>query len=358
VGMTEPNVRSRDGCADTSRIVNCHVHTFTIDHVPDRFVRFGLMGVLRIETVRRLFAALGRLLPSRLLGERLARFMQFAEVANLSSQRGIFEHLRGFYPSSTRFVVLPMDMTFMGAGPPRRDIDDQHDELLRLADDVGDALIPFCAVDPRWPDVLARVQGLVERGCRGIKLYPALGYLPTDERLFPVYEFAQERGLPVIAHCSPGGIRARGLNHAQAAALCHPEHYRAVAEAFPRLRACLAHYGGYPEWQAYRRKNRRARPQPTWVSVISDLLCTYDNIYADVSYTMFRFQEFVPILKILLTNERLRERVLFGSDYYMVELEEATEREVSIEIRAALGEELFAQIAERNPLRWLGAAAE
>lgn len=345
---------ARGGCDDPSRIVNCHVHTFTIDHVPERFVRFGLMRALRVRGVRRLLATLGTVLPSRVLGERVSRFMQFAEVAHLRSQREIFEHLRGFYPSGTRFVVLPMDLTFMGAGAPRRPIDAQHEELLELAAAEGGAVIPFCHVDPRWDDAGDRVRRLVERGCRGVKLYPALGYLPTDERLQPVYAFTQEAGVPVITHCSPGGIRARGLTHAQAAELCHPRHYRAVAEAFPQLRICLAHYGGYQEWAAYRRKNRGARLDPTWVSAISDLMCTHDHVYADISYTMFRFQEFVPILKILLVNPRIRDRVLFGSDAYMVELEAATEREVSIEIRAALGEELFARIAEENPLRWLG----
>ena len=49
--------------------------------------------------------------------------------------------------------------------------------------------------------------------------------------------------------------------------------------------------------------------------------------------------------------------MLFGSDAYMVELEALTEREVSIELRAALGEELFAQIAEVNPARYLGERA-
>lgn len=343
------------GCPDPSRIVNCHVHTFTIDHVPEDFVRFGGMRALRVPLVRRLLGWLSRLIPSRLLGERVARLLRFAEVANVASQREVFEHLRGFYPPQTRFVVLPMDMTHMGAGAPRRTIDEQHAELLELAASHAPQVIPFCAVDPRASDPLGRVRELVAAGCRGIKLYPALGYFPTDERLRDVYAFAQEASIPVISHCSSGGIRARGLTRSAAAAFCHPEHFRALAREFPRLRICLAHYGGHLEWHAYRKK-RPGDPR-TWVSLISDLLCDVDTIYADVSYTMFRYQENVPILKLLLADERIRRSVLFGSDYYMVELEAATEREVSIELRAALGEELFTQIAERNPARWLGEGA-
>jgi uncharacterized protein len=349
----EPTGRS--GCTDRSRIVNCHVHTFTIDHVPEDFVWFGGMRALRVPIVRRLLAGLGGVIPSRLLGERLLRFMQFAEVANYTSQGEIFAYLRGFYPPSARFVVLPVDMTYMGAGIPRRGIDAQHEELLALASAAAPHVIPFCAVDPRRPDLLASVRALVQAGCCGIKLYPALGFLPTDDRLREVYAFAQDADVPVITHCSSGGIRRRGLSRASAAALCHPEHYRAIATEFPRLRICLAHYGGHLEWHAYRTK-RPGDPR-TWVSQISDLMCEFDNVFADISYTMFRFQENVPILKILLADERLRRSVLFGSDAYMVELEAHTEREVSIELRAALGEELFSQIAEVNPARYLGERA-
>jgi uncharacterized protein len=343
------------GCGESSRIINCHVHTFTVDHVPDEFVRFGGMRALRVPMVRRLLALLGDVVPSRLLGERLLRFLQFAEVANLASQRGVFEHFRGSYPSTARFVVLPVDMTHMGAGALRRGIDEQHRELLELAAEAAPHVIPFCAADPRRPDLLADVRSLVEAGCCGVKLYPALGYLPGDERLRDVYAFAQEADVPVITHCSSGGIRARGLSAESAAALCHPEHFRAIARDFPRLRICLAHYGGHLEWHAYRKK--RPGDARTWVSQISDLMCEFENVFADISYTMFRFQENVPILRILLADERLRRSVLFGSDAYMVELEALTERELSIELRAALGEELFAQIAEANPARFLGERA-
>ena len=61
-------------------------------------------------------------------------------------------------------------------------------------------------------------------------------------------------------------------------------------------------------------------------------------------------------VKVLLADLRLREHVLFGSDYYMVEREDLTKKEVSIMLRSRLGEDLYFQIAHHNPRRYLGLA--
>jgi predicted TIM-barrel fold metal-dependent hydrolase len=57
---------------------------------------------------------------------------------------------------------------------------------------------------------------------------------------------------------------------------------------------------------------------------------------------------------VLLSKKEIREHVLFGSDYYMVEQEEITEKEASILLRSRLGEDLYKQIAHTNPKRYLG----
>ena len=62
----------------------------------------------------------------------------------------------------------------------------------------------------------------------------------------------------------------------------------------------------------------------------------------------------MDLLLVLLENKKIRERVLFGSDYYMMERVKSQEREMAIKIRSRLGPELFKQIAETNPKRYLG----
>ena len=93
----------------------------------------------------------------------------------------------------------------------------------------------------------------------------------------------------------------------------------------------------------------------------------YPNLYTDISYTIFKFEKFIPLLKLFLGDPAepkplkrvldVREKVLFGSDFYMTRQEGHSEKEISIRLRNALGEQLFRQIAETNPQAYLEGAA-
>lgn len=78
------------------------------------------------------------------------------------------------------------------------------------------------------------------------------------------------------------------------------------------------------------------------------------NLWTDISYTLFHFDDFAPFLKVFLEDETLASRVLFGSDFYMTRQEALSERAVCFRLRVALGEAMFARIAQENPARWLG----
>jgi len=77
----------------------------------------------------------------------------------------------------------------------------------------------------------------------------------------------------------------------------------------------------------------------------------FPNLYTDVSFTAHN-QKFWPLLKVLLNTDRLKDRILFGSDYYMVRLK-GTERDFSINLRAAVGETEYRLMAETNPKNYL-----
>ena len=93
--------------------------------------------------------------------------------------------------------------------------------------------------------------------------------------------------------------------------------------------------------------------EKSWFSVIIDLILKHDNIYADISSTLYQGTGRIDLLKVILENPKVRERVLFGSDYYMMERVKSLERKRSIEIRSQLGPELFEQIAFTNPQKYL-----
>ena len=82
----------------------------------------------------------------------------------------------------------------------------------------------------------------------------------------------------------------------------------------------------------------------------------YENLYVDVAFTVFADDEFVHLLKVLLVDERVRSRVLFGSDFYVVEDAKIEERRLGVRMRSVLGEELFRTISRVNPRSYLGDA--
>ena len=93
-----------------------------------------------------------------------------------------------------------------------------------------------------------------------------------------------------------------------------------------------------------------------WITKILDLLRSgaHPGLWTDVSYTVFADDEFVYLLKVLLAEEAVRSRVLFGSDFYVVDNAQLEERRRATRVRAVLGEEPFTTIAHDNPVEFLG----
>lgn len=298
--------------------------------------------------------------------ERTARFLKIAEQP---SQADVFRQVERQYPEKTTvFVVLPMDMTFMNMGPLETPIERQHEELLALKGAYEGQIVPFYAADPRHEDIVERVrENLVPGRFQGIKIYPNLGYRPDDPRLMDVYQLCLRGNYPVLTHCSPGGIWRYGLSKKERRANSEPENYRRILETkgYRDLKLCLAHFGGADEWVKHLKGRARGDEEEAWVRTIYQMIASeqYPNLYTDISYTVFTpkveglYVDFVDYLKVLLTNPQVRRRVLFGSDYYMVERESLSEKEVSLLLRSRLGEDLYRQIAHTNPREFLGIEA-
>ncbi len=350
------------------QVTNCHIHVFTADHVPDRFA--GLGGpLLRIRPLRRaLLPLLTRFDPSP--RDRIERYARILEISHHRGQAEVFELVRAMYPTGTRFVVLPMDMTYLGAGRVRASVERQHAELAALRDANADVIIPFAAVDPRQEGVVERTIALIERdGFRGIKLYPPVGYDVADPRLEPLYAYAENRAIPVIAHCSRYGVYFRGRKHPVTgerlpllgradvvARLADPDRFVPVLDAHPSLKLCLAHFGGQGEWDKF---VARRPGETSWLAKIVEMITAgrYENLYADVSYTLFAAARYVHVLNDLLDDARLRSRVLYGSDFYVVEDAELDEPRGLSLLKSVLGDDRFRAIAVENPSRFLERAS-
>lgn len=352
-------------------IYNCHIHTFKEQDIPRRYLPLGLVRILASTPGFQLIGFLLNFLNPLTNNDQFKRYRKFVEIGKYKSQKDIFEECQKFYPAHSRFVIASMDMKYMDAGRVPRDYSEQLKELADLKRTFPETVLPFVHIDPRRTAIMDILKRCVEDwGFSGIKIYPSLGHFPYDARLNPVYEYAEAHNLPVIAHCSPynpthnkgwpweikallaGSKIPLDLDTNNRKRLCsnfaNPLNYKFVMEDFRNLKICLAHWGSDYFWARYL---DHPEDKDNWMMIIKDMLEVHKNLYADISYTLNK-QEFFPLLKVLLHDPKIRNQVLFGSDYYMVEFD-ATERRFSIDLRGYIGEDLFKLIALDNPQKFL-----
>lgn len=347
-------------------IYNSHIHTFRDLDIPRRFLPLGLVRLLASNFGANIFTKMLNNFNPFSEKDLLDRYVKFIKIGKLKSQQKIFENCAQFYPSNTRFAILPMDMAYMGAGKVPRPYLEQLDELAILKKTYPKNILPFIHIDPRRPNSLDIFKKYVEKHeFHGLKLYPPLGNFPYDERLYPIYEYCQKQKLPVIAHCSPKNpVFFKGTNKAlyellkksktpidfknkKKKELCshftHPKNYKYVMKDFPELKICVAHFGSGDQWQDYLDNPSN---KDNWFSIIKEMLKKHPYFYTDISFTMSD-KSFFSLLKVLMSDDQINSKILFGSDYYMVETE-SDERRFGLDLRAFLGEKYFRKIAHSN----------
>jgi len=230
-------------------------------------------------------------------------------------------------------------------------------------------MLPFFHVDPRNPTLMGDLASAVEsQGFAGIKVYPAQGYFPDHPALFPVWEYAVEKSLPVLTHCGgtlvhyqgkitlplrtwygKQGVYFRGRRKAG-----FSRHFSCPARWLPvlrspgleKLRLCFGHFGGESAWKQYSIDGTGR------VKTILACFEEFPNVYGDISISLGDKLQYLPVLRELLANETSRERILFGSDFYMLEARMTGENYYK-EIQRLVSADDFDRIARVNPEKWL-----
>lgn len=358
------------------QIINCHTHIFNRGVVPDKFLPAILQPIAKLLEDKNTANGIGKLL--NFLGKKdyahlIKKYHQFLKIGDLKSQLEIFKILQGFYPENTKFSVLSMDMEFMKAGNVKTPFRTQLDELAAIKKDPAykDLIYPFIFIHPERLGLLSIVRKYIEEEhFAGLKMYPPLGYYPFDERLNQVFAYVQENQIPITSHCARGGVFYKGnitddmLKHPITGKVyqkrrnkfftdiyTNPDNYEYLLQKYPNLKLNLAHFGGFDEWTKYLQNSLDEDNELSWFEKVKALLIKHPNLFTDISYTLYD-KDLIPLLKTTLQEEALRDKILFGTDYYMVE-QELSEKEFSINLRANLGEQEYKQIAEINPKRFL-----
>lgn len=191
-------------------------------------------------------------------------------------------------------VVLPIDWgpDFTGTRP----ITEVVDQALAQAASFPGRLIPFGGIDPRRPGAVELVGEWMERGVRGLKLYPGCGWEPTLPAAMKIYRLCEQHNAPVLFHT---GHPLPVLDTERS----NPLHLKEIASSFPELPLWLGHAGAPVWWeealQVAEAGDRVRLEMSVWVWDDSDLPA-----------------EIALARKVLEARERVGPgRVIFGTDH-------------------------------------------
>ena len=191
---------------------------------------------------------------------------------------------------------------------------------------LHDRLIPFACVNPHLHQEPAAELGrcVEELDMRGLKLGPTYGHFyPNDKALWPVYEMAQEMGIPVLVHTGISVFKGSKLKYGD------PLLLDEIAVDFPDLIIVQAHSG-----------------RGFWYDQAFTLARYHANVYMEISgLPPQRLLAYFPQL------ERLADKVLFGSDYPGVP---SLRGNIEAIRELPLAEEARSKILGRNAARLLG----
>lgn len=351
------------------KIINSHIHVFRSVDIPSKFLPLRLVRILSTKFGFRILAKILNSLNPLSSKDLFNRYIRFISIGRKSTQKEIFLECAKFYPKNTIFNILTMDMAYMQAGKVPRDYILQLKELSDLKKEYPNLIKLFIHIDPRRENIYQLfLHAIEDLKFDGVKLYPSLGYFPYDLRLQPIYEYCEKHSIPIIAHCSPANpVHYKGskrklkklLENAKlpitgktkkelCANFTNPLNYKIVLERYPKLKICAAHWGSGLSWKKYL---EHPEQENNWFYYIKDMIQEYPNFYTDISFTLNN-QEYFSVLKVLLQNPDIKNKVLFGSDFYMVETE-TEEKRFCFDLRAYLGEDLFKTIAYDNSIKFL-----
>ncbi len=374
-------IEMRNKFKNSEPFIDIHTHIFTLNDVPSKF-----LGI-RIPMSRRFIGGLSGVI-NKFSGKKNRDDMKgidyFLTTMKDRSSNAIYRRMNKVYyldkhPDAI-YGILTMDMTQGIDGGSHNSIWTQFSTVAMIRNLNPDKIIPFACIDPRRDKAMDLFEQMFNSKMPykyfGLKVYPSLGYLPTHPTLMKMLEVCAAKGIPVLTHCSSGsthGSLKRKDNvpgtfvndkgeHIQNAdfktRVLHrkddyrdffnrPQNWEPVLEKFPNLKLNIAHFGGDVAWEDYLNgKNTK------WIDTILGFIDKYDNVYADFSYTLYSQRYSKALKKMMAKNEKLASRTLFGSDYYMLVIED-NYKTIFERFKKDMGPEVMKRIAVDNNREYL-----
>jgi len=161
----------------------------------------------------------------------------------------------------------------------------------------------------------------------GIKVYPPMGFHPwpgEDDwdnhiKVNLLYQFCEERGIPIVTHCSDGGFKTVVDDIETDKGIASPFHWENVLRIYPKLKLDFAHFGN----QASYTDNRWGE----WTDKILEFIDNddYPNVYADLSDIGVKKGRYKKLMDRIIDYgskngskgyyDKLGSHILYGTDF-------------------------------------------
>lgn len=197
---------------------------------------------------------------------------------------------------------------------------------------------PFIGFDPR-SQVRSEAAGdidtpfevvraaVMDYGFVGVKLYPPMGWKPlnqstdamtpeegkrVDKALRTFYAWCQAEDVPLTAHCNESNFANERWRF-----FAHPDNWAEALKEFPQLRVNLGHFGGANIEESL----------DGWPFKAATVASRHSHVFVDVGnhkvYDTDLADAYIRRLKQIFSTPAtsvMNERIMFGSDWYMVAL--------------------------------------
>ncbi len=363
----------------TGPVIDVHAHTFRAKELPIKGFLKNVKGVpapladlvdkvsQRGKITRVIFGSLGiftsALNALGILPSVAKSYVAWAKLLGRSNKT-IIKKMTKVFPDIVLFTPLMMDMEFWVGDKPKWSVAKQIRKTKKRIKQFPGIIHPFIAFDPERQrqankqNALAGskvvdtpldgvAEAMEEHGFIGVKIYPPLGFRPTDNvainpdptqgelnelvlqvdptsdvaetlqgwdsALEELYCYCEREEVPITAHCTPGGAGAFGMH-------ANPIYWEQVLRNHNDLRLNLAHFGKDlidPDNPAY-------DPTTGWTWKIGDLMDNFPHVYADTGahkeiYNIrTRQMYFANLQRLFQAFQQAPKRYMYGTDWHMI----------------------------------------
>jgi predicted TIM-barrel fold metal-dependent hydrolase len=259
-------------------IIDSHVHIWLRDHLPDSMVRAYLEPLMALKDILDLKIDAENVWPE--YGVNVDRLLEMMAAGPVDMS-----------------VALPIDYNLIEAA--RIGIEEYNDWAFSTTAPYSDKIVPFVGVDPqRGQTAIDLVDRCVKKyNALGVKVYPATGWYPNEDRIDAFWKAVNEHDLAVVTHA---GAAWGPLDDKYT----RPSFYDRVLDRYPDIKVVIAHLGGKYREETF------------------ELCRKYPNCYTDIS----ALQGWLPsdpatcLSRLKEVAEKVPDRASFGTDWPLFDL--------------------------------------